>query len=303
MNTRPIYSEIQPLLAKSHVDQEQRTIHCTFTCPVTGRSVEANAYIRQGQGFTDRLLDSTSRSFWYELRYRVASKVCSFLPQGFFRDVAEGAASRLSYTGGPDEIDTTQELNEATIDAFLSVAEEFERGERGWVAREVVSEFVTDFERKLKEAPITTRYEVDVAARTLSYLASLDGVDSAERAFLADFAPGFLETAKPPGKVELSELNESVKPTLFLLASALALADQQQSKDEKSYLKKLGQDLELSAENAEELRRAAGQFIVEQCISLNSDPSDDEVVRLARLAGLSVDDVLRVIVRRRKRNL
>jgi DnaJ-domain-containing protein 1 len=98
-------------------------------------------------------------------------------------------------------------------------------------------------------------------------------------------------------------LNDSVKPTLFLLASALALADQEQSKGERSYLKKLSQDLDLSEEQVEELRRAAGQFIVEQCIALNSDPTDDEVARLARLTELSIDDVLRVMVRRRKRAL
>jgi hypothetical protein len=298
MNTRPKYHEIEPLVAQKQVDSDQRTVHCVFTCPVTARSVEASAYIRQGQGFADRLLDSTSRSFWY-----VASKVCSLVPEGFFRDVAEGAASRMAYSGGTDEVDTTQELNEAAIDAFVSVIHEFERGQQGWVAREVVSEFVTDFEKKLKEAPISTRYEIDVAAKALSYLASLDGVDSAERDFLSDFAPGFIEDTKPPSKVELSELNDSVKPTLFLLASALALADQEQSKGERSYLKKLSQDLDLSEEQVEELRRAAGQFIVEQCIALNSDPTDDEVARLARLTELSIDDVLRVMVRRRKRAL
>lgn len=301
MSSRPSFSDIEPLLAERQVDKERDTLHCVFVCPRTHRRVVASAYIQQGDGFQDRLMDSASRSFWYELRHSVARTVCSFLPHGFVREVVEGAAWRMAYAGD-DKVDSARELEAAAVEAFLGVQHEFQHDGRGWAAREVVSEFINDFERQLKEAPLDTRYEAEVAARLLAFMASVDGVDHAERDFLTSFAPAMMEGAKAPTPVELAELSPRVKPTIYMLASALALADQQQSSQEQGYLARLEKELELSSEDAIRLRKAAGQFIVEQCVALEGSPTPEEISDLARLGGISPEDVERVLVRRRKRS-
>jgi hypothetical protein len=300
MNRRPSYLEIQPLLVSRQVDKGQDRLHCVFACPVTHRQVLAEASISQGSGFKDRLIDAAAHSFWYEVRQAVARKICSFLPYGFVREVVEGTAWRMAY-GHNDQIRTSDELNESTVEAFLSVRDQFEHDGVRWTGREVVAEFVTDFERQLKQSPITTRYEGEILARTLLSLAQIDGLEQAERDFLASFAPDGGD-ATPPSVVELGELSEEVKPTVYMLACALGLVDQQRSAREGESLERLEQALGLDADQAANLRRAAGQFIVEQCLGLNSQPSPSEIQDLADLAGIASDEVERVLVRRRKRS-
>lgn len=303
MENRPSFAEIESLLVDRRVDKEHDTLVCLFECPVTRRRVEASATIRQGNSFTDRLLDSASRSFWHELRQVVARTVCSFLPHGFVREVVQGTAWQMSYhRGRSDEISSKSELDQATVDAFLRVRHEFELHQGEWRAREVAVEFVTDFEKQLQQAPISTRYEGEILARTLNHLAAFDGMDPFELTFLEDF--GVSPSGQhPPSAVELSELRDEVKPTLYLLAAALALVDQDQSGAERQRLAQLESALGVSAQRASELRRAAGQFIVDQCLGLDIDPTPEQQRSLAKLAGLSVEEVERVLVRRRKRSL
>ena len=283
------------------VDKERNTLHCIFACPVTGRQVTAQAYISEGTGFGDRVLDSASRSFWYEARHAVAQKICSFLPHGFLREVVQGTAWRMAY-GGNDAIHSPSEINNAVVEAFENVRHEFERHGRGWSAKEVVTDFVTDFERQLKRAPIVTHYEGEILIRALSSLAELDGLLPEERDFLARFCSAFeSHRVGSPSNVELSELRDEVKPTVYMLASALAMADRDSSAAEAAYLEGLASGLGLSGNHTKELRRAAGQFVVEECVYPGSAVPDSEISRLAQLADLSTEEVERVLVRRRKR--
>lgn len=301
MNDRPKFSEIEPLLVSQQVDKERNTLHCIFACPVTGRQVTAEAHISEGTGFGDRLLDSASRSFWYEARYAAAQKICSFLPHGFLRDVVQGAAWRMAY-GGNDSVRSSTELNAAAVEAFQSVRHEFERNGKSWSAREVVTDFVTDFDRQLKEAPISTHYEGEILVRTLSKMAELDGVQPEERDFLARFTSAFESTqAGTPTAVELSELRHEVKPTVYMLAAALAMADRDSSSAELGYLESLENGLGIDSSRARALRRAAGQFVVEECIYPGVTVTPNEIAELAQLSGLAAEEVERVLVRRRKR--
>lgn len=302
MEVRPDFSEIQPLLIERKVDKERNTLRCVFMCPVTHKKVAAQAFVQQGQGFADRMLDAASRSFWYELRSTVAQRVCSFLPHGFLREVAQGAAWRMSYSSD-DHITSGAELEQATVEAFMSVREQFERDGKQWRSREVVTEFVTDFERHLRAFPVNTKYDSEILSRVLAVLATTDGLEQAEEFFLLEQLGDFVGSDESrPSRVELSELTSEVKPTVYLLASALALVDQEKSTSETAYLRELEADLGLGKEDASRLRRAAGQFIVEQTAALSGHPSSEEIARLARLAELSTDEVERVLIRRRKRH-
>lgn len=302
MHSRPSFSEIEPLLVDRRVDKDRDTLHCLFECPVTHRQVSASAHIRQGSGFKDRLLDSAARSFWHELRQAVARTVCSFLPHGFVRDVVHGTAWHMSWhRGREDEVTSGTEVNEATVDAFLSVQGQFAHDGEGWRAREVVTDFVTDFERQVREYPITTRYEGEILARALNSLAALDGLDSSELTFLQDFGIDAADH-RPPTRVELSELRDEVKPTVYLLACACALIDQRRSSLEQAILSQMEEGLGLSPARAEALRRSAGQFLVEQSLGVDTQPGPEEIRQLAGTAGLTPEEVERVMVRRWKRS-
>ena len=298
---RLTFAEIEPLVVNRQVDKESNTIHCIFACPVTGRQVSAQAYISEGTGFGDRLLDSASRSFWYEARYAVAQKICALLPYGFLRDVVQGTAWRMAY-GGQDDVRSGGELDKATVEAFKSVQHEFEKNGPSWAAREVTTDFVTDFERQLKQAPISTNYESEILVRVLGHLAEIDGLDSAERDFLARFSSAFGSAqGEAPSRVELSELDSEVKPTVYMLAAALAMADRDSSAAEQAYLESLASDLGVGGDQARSLRRAAGQFVVEECIYPGTSVSPHQLQQLSQLSGLDKSEVERVLVRRRKR--
>lgn len=300
---RLTFAEIEPLVVSRQVDKESNTVHCIFACPVTGRQVSAQAYISEGTGLGDRLLDSASRSFWYEARYAVAQKICSLLPYGFLRDVVQGTAWRMAY-GGQDDVRSGGEIDKATLEAFKSVQHQFEKNGPSWVAREVTTDFVTDFERQLKQAPIRTNYESEILVRVLGHLAEIDGLDSAERDFLARFSSAF-GTAHPqaPSPVELSELDAEVKSTVYMLAAALAMADRHSSAAEQGYLESLAADLGIGGDQERHLRRAAGQFVVEECLYPGTAVSPQQLQQLSQLSGLEETEVERVLVRRRKRIL
>lgn len=301
MNNRPTFAEIKPLLLERKHDKQQRMLFCVFSCPTTLKQVETSVYVQQGSGLKDRVIDSVARSFWWELRGTVARTIGSFLPHGFVRNVVENSAWHLSY-GSSDGVVTTDELDQATIDAFLSVRHEFERDGTTWKSREVVENFATDFERLLREHPITTRYEGEILSRILASIAVIDGQKSEEAYFIEKFAPYLLSKDKPsPSQVELSELNSEVKPSIYLLASTVAKIDKIHSPQEQSYLSQLSRDLGLSQQQTQQLDRAAGQFVVEQSLHTEAEPSEKELTELATALGLETSEVERVLVRRRKR--
>lgn len=301
MNNRPTYKELEPLLAERRHDKEQQMVQCVFVCPTTLRRVEASAYVRQGTGLKDRLVDAVARSFWWELRGTVVRTIASFMPAGFIRNVVEGSAWQMSYAA-PDDIVTDSELDQATVEAFLSVRHEFEKDGADWKSREVANDFVTDFQQQLAQHPITTRYEGEILTRVLSTIATVDGQEPEERAFMEEFAPFLLaHNAAEPSPVELSELDQSVKPSVYLLASTLARVDLHRSPQEISYLRQLAQNLDLSKDEVKRLDGAAGQFVVEQSLHSSDRPSNEEIAQLAKATGLTTDEVERVLVRQRKR--
>lgn len=300
MNKRPTFQELKPLLVQREHDKDQGQVHCVFACPTTLRRVNSSAYVQQGSGIKDRVVDAVARSFWWELRGTVTRTIASFLPHGFLRNVVENAAWHLSY-GSSDGVVTSEELNQATVDAFLSVSHEFVKEDGEWRAREVAEDFLTDFDRLVRSHPIATRYEAEVLSRVLVTVASLDGSSGLEGSFVEEFAGQASGEATPPSQVELRELEETAKPVVYLLASALAKVDQLQSREEGAYLQKLGQDLELSSSQVDELDKAAGQFVVERSLHTRTDPTSLEVRQLAEAVGLKVEEVERVLVRRRKR--
>lgn len=276
-------------------------VHCVFVCPTTLRRVEASAYVRQGTGLKDRLVDAVARSFWWELRGNVVRTVASFFPAGFLRDVVQGTAWQMSY-GSQDDIVTGSELDDATVEAFLSVRHEFEKDGSAWKSREATEEFISDFERQLKLHPVATRYEGEILTRVLTTLASVDGRQAEERAFLEQFAPFLLaQEPAPPSSVELSELEATTKPSIYLLASTLARVDRHRSAQEDAYLRELAKGLGLGADEVKQLDRAAGQFVVEQSVHASDRPSRQDLEQLARATGLAPDEVERVLVRQRKR--
>lgn len=276
-------------------------VHCVFVCPATLRRVEASAYVRQGTGLKDRLVDAVARSFWWELRGTVVRTIASFFPAGFLRDVVQGTAWQMSYASR-DDIVTGSELDDATVEAFLSVRHEFEKDGSAWKSREATEDFVTDFQRQLKLHPVATRYEGEILTRVLSSLAAVDGQQVEERAFLEQFAPFLLaQDSAPPSSVELSEVESAAKPSIYLLASTLARVDRHRSAQEDAYLRQLAQSLGLGRDDVQRLDRAAGQFIVEQSIHASDRPSRQEIEQLAQATGLSSEEVERVLVRQRKR--
>jgi hypothetical protein len=193
------------------------------------------------------------------------------------------------------------QIQDAIVDAFLSVRGCFRHEGHSWVSSEKVA-WTTELERQLKAHPIKGSRERDLLTRCLVVLAALDGKTCpAEREFLQRFAPHFEKLeATMPSRAELSEIRAEARPTVYLLALTLAMVDQDFCPEEQSYLAELAQGLSLPADRAVALRKAAGEFLVQQSLRRNPSPADEQIAGLSRLTEIPVAEIERTAERYRK---
>ncbi|MCA9793082.1 MAG: hypothetical protein KC910_14840, partial [Candidatus Eremiobacteraeota bacterium] len=306
MERQATYPQLAPLVRDIEVDRKAGQVRCIFVCPVTGRRVPSSHYIEHSDGVVDSVLDGVSTSFWYNLRRRVFGTVVSYFNPGLMRDVVEGTANSLLYRGD-ERFVSEAEVQAGVVKAFEAVRHEFEWGQQGWVAREVVEDFSGDFHRQMREFPIQTRYEAVTLGRVLGAVARLEGVAQSELSFLWQFGSplgGDAEAnlrSSPPSSVELSEVAPEAKATLLMLAWTLALVDEQLSPSERSYLKSVAEDLGLGREAEEAMQAAARQFVIEQLVDLDQQPDRAALKQMAQRLGYSLEEFERVVVRLKKR--
>ncbi len=304
MNKHLVYDDIKALLSDQTIDTERHELQCAFVCPITQRRVMATGSLRHSDDFGDALIDSAARSFWYEARRRVYDTVCAMVPAGFVRSVVEGTAGRMLYRGD-DGVYTPKEVRTASLEAFESVRHEFTQDRGHWVAREVGDEFASDFDLQYRSAPVETTYEQNILARIFLALATTDGLAPLEDEFIHQHSSKGGKAAAEgegfPSSVELSEVRQDVRPTIYMLSWALCLVDHQLAPAEVELLKNLRNGLALATTEAEGMEHAARCFIIEQYAASGQCLSSDEHDKIGRRMGLRSDEVERVLVRLSKR--
>jgi len=318
------YESIKPLIEREEV--QGSTMSCTFRCPASDVSVEATAAIRRERGAAGQVADRAARSVKTTLLFRARSALSraigGILGYGVAGQLGRGVATaaadqavRGAGSGQPSFSEADRQA--AVVAAFQTVASRFvwDPAQGRWIAAQLAGEALTDFAAQLDAAPVAQPYDRGVLARMLVEIANADGnIADEEKAFLADFVPpdlgsvdGLLARA-PLSKVELDETAQGrSRETLLMVAWALALTDEDLAEAEQDRLAELAAGLGIAEARADELKRYAQLFIIDQALAAayaggQADASvRQQVIALAERIGLDPEAAERAEIRYRKR--
>jgi hypothetical protein len=275
--SKPTFEQIQPLVEEYQIYSPW--LYTTFVCPQTGYRVTARAEVRvAGKG----------QDLWDGFKSSILGAV-GYLMVAMTGDLTKSPGQRLR-----DDTHSyrEQEVQGALLEAFLSVRGCFRFDGGRWVAKQTPPR-LSALEELLRRHPISGGREAELLTRCLSGMAALDGqVLAAERQFLERYAPAHRRL--PEGMPELSELSEirpQARPTVFLLAQTLAMVDEELAAQEEDYLARLAAGLELAPGKVSQLRRAAGEFVLEQSLRRQPDLNPEQMDRIHRLTGLPVTEM------------
>lgn len=276
---RPTYGEIAPLVEE--FDIYKATLYVTFRCPSSGVRVQARADVAgEARG-----------ELWSSLKASALTAV-GLLMVGMTGDASKALGNPHERTSSKHGY-AKEQVEKATVDAFLTVRGCFRQTDAGWVAKEKAPKAL-GLERQLKDYPIKGNVERDLLTRCLVGIAALDGTTSpSEKRFLQRFAPAFERLPDGmPSLEELASIRPEARPTVYLLALTLALIDHDYSQPERDFLAELARGLELSPARAQELARMAGEFLVYQSLRQKPQLSGEERAQLSSLAGLTEPEIL-----------
>lgn len=267
---------VQPLI--TNVQASGRTLTVQFRCPVSNHVVPAQYMAAAKQ--QSRLAQTAQRTVMYEVRRAIAPMLRGVFGYGMVGRMASQAAdtairSATSTRRGPTGL-SQSEQNEALIEAFRSVSSQFVwDGPNGrWLSARAARDLMSPFELQLADGPVEAPYDRQVLARMLVEIASADGtLVEAERSFMTEFLTpevGSLDslTDRPP--LTAAELGSTtrgpVRGTLLLLASVLALSDEDYDPAEQAKLDQFAHGLGLTGGQAEAMREAAQTFLLDQAL-------------------------------------
>ena len=301
------YESVEPLLkaAEEHPDH----LRCTFACPITGGEVTSLGALAKGVELED-VCPGSDEGLLGSLQSALS---------GLFSSVLEGARL-VEVTRAPDaehEPFTDSERKAGIVQAFRAVANQFvwdPRTER-WISAEGAGELLTDFDRLLKVAPITSEDDRKIAARMLVEVARADGqVTPTEWGFLTSFVPsahGDLDSYMDAPALSSEEFDSTTRgaarDTMLMLAWALAHVDHHLDEDETQQLLGYANHLKIPAERARELQTYARHFLLEQALQraypkgkLKQGPRQDALALGQRMA-LSDEEIATFEERFKKR--
>jgi Tellurite resistance protein TerB len=284
------YSDIGHLVCDLEVDKRQQIVRCSFQCPVTGVVVKSTGRISEGTGFTDRIVDSTVRSFKWRIRSSIYRAVRSFFGRSFLGTVAADAATDMVYRPNSYEqfYVSSEETQAAVLRAFQAVKGRFVHGPHGWVAVQAKQSFQSEFLERLSRFPVSTRYEKAVADKLLNHLAMLGGIRREEVDFLAEFGGKNASCPEAPSRAELLEVESSARESIISLCWALVMVDGEMSRQETDSLWSVARDFGLSEGTFEELRREAAEFVVWRALN-EADSTTEERDAAALAIALALD--------------
>lgn len=298
------YDTVAPLIADAK--QAGRSMRFVFRCPATGQQVQASYQFPHDPGAASKVAAAAKRSVWYEVRREVGHAIRAAFGYNMFGRVASdmaNAAMTASTSGRSTSAQYSEdEKKAAAVEAFRSVSTQFAWDSKNnrWISRRAMQDTLSPFERQVAEHPVSHPYDRAILARMLVEVSCSDGrVAEEEEAFLLEFLDsaegGIEELASRPVLTE-AELGETsaggVRESLLLLATVLALSDEQFSKPEQEKLDHFAAGLGLSpSKRAEVLKKGQG-FILDQALEKmfswggHDETARAELLKLADRIGM-----------------
>lgn len=290
-------------------------MRCVFACPVTGTTVESSAGIHPREAPLEPTPASPPQDLWGAVYGALVAALRRVLGARRLLSADAAAASAASRSEAAEAPCSDEDERAAVVAAFRRVAAHFAwDGRRGqWIWAEAADQ--TDFARVLGQADLAQRQDRLLLARLLIEVANADGrISPEERAFLdehvaPDLGPIEELTQRPSlTRAELEQTSQAGREAALMVAWAVALSDRTLDEAERAQLFRHADALGISRARAEELRRFAQRFIVDQALEQAyragplSEAARAEVLALADSIGLPRDDAERVEAHFRQRN-
>ena len=263
------YENLLPILQEHNV--KGSFVFCKFSTKEADQVVEAFSRIKKNEAAAPPTTDEGS---------------------GLFSRLKKGITGVISKVLGddPDDDGTNHDFNRkevehAVVQAFLQISSQFYwDGERNkWLLMNHVSPFV----KQTIDHPILTKREKEITARMLVELVNADGkIVDEELAFLSSFISPELGTVvdllQRPALTDedLSPLRSDVKETMFMLAWAVTLIDEELDVREKEKLNSFAKMLNLSMHQASNMEDVAKAYIIEHA-ALQSFVMEEDILDLA----------------------
>lgn len=266
------YEKLKRNIAEEEVLGDMLSV--TFKCPVTEKIYHAVATLRPASPMSHPL-ETARRGF---------RTLLGNMLHGERADAATATHDRAA-------------IERAAVEAFEAVSSHFawDESRKAFVDAATAEMPLGEFDRQLRDYPLTGEWERNVAARMLAEIVAADGaVTPTER----DFFEGFLNSEMGPldqlvkrgklSKLDLEECRPASRATLLMLAYAIAMTDEHLDADEQARLAEYGKAFGVSLEREELIRHWAAEKVVENMLFgcyADGRLNDDERTRIEQLAG------------------
>jgi tellurite resistance protein len=293
------YEMIKPYIAEEKL--EGSNVKCKFQ--VDGEIFESNSYIKvDSKSSTHNIKNMARSSVLGRLRGALTNFIYKFTGGGLAGNIATMAASETMRQNVSTTSYSRKDQDAAVVDAFKKI--EFnlyydENNRKFKIARQF-----SEFEKRLKSAPITKAYDKKTLARMLVEMSKADGqIENEEKAFLEGFLSADTGTLSelsrraPLSAVECEEVTKELKQSLLMIVAAMAISDHDFEAPERQKLSEFGNMMGLTPEKQAESLKLAQDYTIELLIRGGQELSRDEVYAFADKIGMDRAEAERAQVR------
>ena len=274
MSERFELDAIRPLV--SHQRVQGRNLMVTFTCPSSGKHVQARYSAPQDTSVSSAVARQAKSSLAYEVRRQVLGLIRSMFGYSAMGSIASSVASSaltaatMPTTRGTQGL-TQPQINQGIVEAFHSVSGQFAWVGDRWVHATAAGQLRGPMEKQLAEAPVASRYDQLVLARMMVEVAGAhDGISPEEEAHLAEAIDpewgslASLAQRPPLTRAELAQVTPGTgRDSMLAAVWALALVDEHEAAAERQLLEAYADALDVDAEQA---RHTAQAFVMDQAV-------------------------------------
>ncbi|MEM6725662.1 MAG: hypothetical protein AAF598_16590 [Bacteroidota bacterium] len=298
------YEILEPIIHSQRDNRGLMTVQ--FKAANSPKIIESSAGIYKGQSTRNRVENIARIEAMNQVQKSVSSAIRSTLGFGFFGKVVSRAATEVMHDQKAIEQYSKSDKREAVIRAFKRVQSNFtyDRAKGGWL----LVEALTRFDKQRMEGPIQEKFDQEILARMLVELAEAEGgINRKERSFLGQFITeddnkvDIFSLKQKISRAELQETSAKARNTIFMMATAMVLIDQNISAPEKSRLVQYAQMFDFGPAKTNELILEAKLYVLEMALH-EMGTEREQVLEFADSIKLDHEEAERFVVRYRKRN-
>lgn len=302
------FKMIEPLIVFQ--DTDGRNVFVEFGLPGSQEVFESKASIKKSNDVGSKVKRRVSQVAMSQSRMMAMRTIRGAVGGGFVGRLASSAAQTASQEVKPGQGPTEDEIQNAVVDAFMRVKDNFHydeaSGEWGKALIPPPPPPKSPFEEQISNHPIADPHDKNVYARVMAELAYADGTITREEAelfknMIPPDQPSLDKLAKadPVSKVEAEEVTQGVKATIFMFAWVIALIDLDMNHVEEELLMEYADVFGLPDNRREELIKFAKYYVMEQ--NIDPDEPREELFQIADKIKLNHDDAERCRIAYKRR--